>query len=174
VDHKIVAADFRRAEKLSPSRIVAASPCPLINGKINPQATLFTLADGRVTGVFDVGPKYYLDKRMKARPLTEIAHHAGNKRIVLDAGKAFERAHRAFLLWLANRQRLLGVALEYRYNHAGLIMPYAGVPLHEYATMETGGPFNPDADPESVTVDGYIWRIDSTWRARKERQRGIM
>lgn len=147
------------AQARVPSRIVRALPCPIMeDGTIHPQATLLKLADGRFSQVVHIKPVYYETRAGFWRPLSEICLYHGNKRIVLDAVKANDRAHPRFLSWLAKRQRLFGRELGYAYAYA----PYVGVRPWEQMAADSLT-VRPDPNPETTTFDGHIAHNNATW-----------
>lgn len=131
-------------------------------------ATAFQHRDGLVSAVFHVKPVYYQDKAGLWRPLSEIALHHGNHRIVLDARKAWDRCSFNYLQWLAKRQRLLGSELEYAFPYGS----YVGVPMHEYATMATSTAFYPDPTPEDTSCDGEIFHSSVSWASARDAATG--
>lgn len=85
---------------------VAGLPCPKKNGKINPQATMFQLADGKLATVFHVKPIYYETHNGDWRPMSEIANGFGNKWIDLKPDWA-EKCTMRYLTWLLKRMELV-------------------------------------------------------------------
>lgn len=135
------------------ARIRAARPAP--NGK--PHVTRLYHHDGQVSDVFHVKPVYYQTKDGFWRPLSEIAAHHGNKRIVLKPN-AMDKASTRYLLWLMNRQSILRGTLEFGYPNTF----YWGVQPNDLYTALSLEAY-PDANPETTTVDGYIYINGSSW-----------
>lgn len=146
---------------------VAVLPCPIVRGRIHPNTTKGLLADGRLVYIFDVGPMYYMNRAGKWRPLTEVASHVGNKKIVLNEN--WSEIHPNYLNWLLKRQAL--------YENGGLFIPspytFSESPMQltkENILFTSYGPFYPDANPETSTVDGLIYNDSvggATWALRR-------
>lgn len=144
--------DLEYARSRCPSEIVAAQPAAFgEDGRRHPHVTRFRLRNGSFMDVFHSKPIYYERKDGAWRPLSEIATHYGNRRIALHP-KAMGICSWHYLSWLMRRQRSLGSRLEFRYA-GGLL--YAGVTPYDLAAALTLTK-NPDADPETSTVDGSV------------------
>lgn len=129
---------------------VQAEPAPLGGkGKINPHVTRFKTADGKVTDVFHIKPVYYEAKDHTWRPMSEVASHHGNTKIVLKPRWADSMSLR-FFQWLTKRQRLFpGKQLSVDTSLGFILQPE----YYEYATDST---FYPDPHTETTTVDGDL------------------
>jgi len=141
--------DVAFAEVRAASAILHGRPCPRgEGGAIHPHVSRFWLADGRLMDVVHVKPVYYETPAGAWRPLSEVCSHHGNRHIAIRPDRV-SWVHPRFLLWLMNRQHLLGSELAFWSEG------YAGVqPRHlEFATTLT---VYPDPDPETTTVDGEV------------------
>lgn len=127
-------------------------PCPISeDGHINPQVTKTLLDNGQCATVFHVKPVYYETIYETWRPLSEVTSYHGNKKIIIPYEK-LELIHPRFLNWLSKRQRLLGSELL-------ITSPYTNklIGLTETAISLTTSTFYPDPDPETTTMDAYLF-----------------
>lgn len=146
-------------------------PCPRgEGGKINPQVTQMYLGDNTFYTVFHVKPVYYETLDGSWRPLSEVASHVGNHKVVMED---WHKVHPRYINWLNKRMKLIGgelllptmiptsieaiQSLQYaRVGHIGL-------------TVTT---VYPDPDPETTTVDGRIQHSNSTWSTVRDAATG--
>lgn len=132
------------------------------DGSINPHVSRFLLDKGEYVDVFHVKPIYYATHEGTWRPLSEVASHYGNKRIVLRDGWA-DMMDFGYLAWLLKRVELL---------KGSVVMPSpvspALVPLsltqktgHAHILFSTLTAY-PDPNPETTTVDGRVQYFNSS------------
>ncbi len=135
-------------------------------GKINPQATMAMLANGKWATVFHVKPVYYETPAGAWRPLSEVTTLHGNKKIILNEN--WWQIHPRYLSWLDKRCKLIGGELLIPSFISAIPTPYSGIvrsihesfiPLHVGLTTTT---VYPDPDPETTTCDGMAWEETST------------
>lgn len=144
--------------------LVGAEPCPIgEGGKINPHATRYYHADGRITAVFHVGPLYYQTRWGTWESLRDVTTHKGNHRIIFDANKLW-RVHPNYITWLENRAKLFP---ENRNSFVAVDSPYSSTikTIAKATTISVGMSVDvsyPDASPETTTVDGTALRQVST------------
>lgn len=150
-------------------KVVATLPCPQDKktGKINPQTSMFAIADKKdVVSVFHVKPIYYehrssTDTDLVFRPMYEVCEHYGNHSVVFKYEKLAE-VHPRFVDWLNKRMKLIG-------GKVSVTSPFSNNPVGYNFTMQTlhyalvrpmvgltTTTVYPDPDPESTTVDGFI------------------
>ncbi len=100
-------------------------------GKINPQATMTMLANGKLATVFHVKPVYYETPTGAWRPLSEVTTHHGNKKIILNEN--WWQIHPRYLNWLDKRCKLIGGELLIPSLISAIPTPYTGVvrSIHE-------------------------------------------
>lgn len=135
---------------------VLAEPAPYKGNKINPHVTRFHNKDGSVTDVFHIKPVYYEAKDHLWRPMSEVASHHGNRKLVLKPSWASYMSLRYFQ-WLTKRQRLFpGKQLSIDTSLGFILQPEQ----YEYATDST---FYPDPNAETTTVDGAVVYDDATY-----------
>ena len=149
MSHEIHKTDLMFALKYAKSPIVGVTPCPVDEktGKINPHSTRFHLANGKYLSVFASRPEYYETPEGYWRPMYEVGK-PGNRFIRIDK---WWRVSSRYLHFLKGRCELLGGKLELpSYSHTGLKL--RDTILHKAGSISLE--VNPDADPESTTVDG--------------------
>lgn len=131
----------------------AVRPAPIgKGGKINPQCTRFYHSDGYISDVFHVKPVYYEALNGSWRPLSEVAYHFGNHKIILREDWE-KKMTVGFCRWLMKRMELIGGSLMLPWNDVAKKLSFAREPdaLHVMFTTTT---VYPDPNPETTSVDG--------------------
>lgn len=152
----------------NPSRFVPAPESE--GGNINPHVSRFFFADGSITDVFHVKPVYYRHVDGGWRPMSEVASHYGNHRVMLKEDWA-DKMELAFLAWLLKRMDLIGGSVEIPSIVKMPVSPFlpfftrrlpGTMPISErYRVGAATISFStltayPDPNPETTTVDGRV------------------
>ena len=152
---KIDENDLAHVYRLRHEMPWAAMPCPIKKSKINPHASRFFFKGGVVTDVFHVKPIYYLNVNGEWRPLSEVTYGFGNRWAILKENFASE-IHPAFLRWWMKRMDLIKGKLS---------VPYWLPALKSSLILNTHTTYFPDPDPETTSVDGFVFRsgVNQLW-----------
>jgi len=162
---KIDENDLEYVIRLRGETPIAALPCPLKRGKINPQTSRFLFKDGSMSDVVHVKPIYYhTADRKEWRPLYEVASYYGNKGGMILKPDAWSKIHSCYLNWYIKRQKILnGKGIRVGYDMGA----WRGIPLKDLqrplvlntaCSGTSGVDCFPDPNPETTSVDGIAFR----------------